>query len=59
MMYLSDEMEDQETLNDKQKQFMNERVLGYAKDYTMQENVPTIEELEEQEKKAKAAKKKK
>ena len=29
---------------------MNERVLGYAKDYTMQENVPTIEELQEQEK---------
>jgi len=26
---------------------MNERVLGYAKDYTMQENVPTVEELEE------------
>lgn len=38
---------------------MNERVLGYAKDYTMQENVPTIEELQEQEKKEKAAKKKK
>jgi hypothetical protein len=34
---------------------MNEKVLGYAKDYTMQENVPTMAELEEEERKAKAA----
>lgn len=47
MMYLSDELDEKETLNEKQKQFMNEKVLGYAKDYTMQEDVPTIEELEE------------
>ena len=32
---------------------MNEKVLGYAKDYTMQEDVPTMEEIEEQERKAK------
>jgi hypothetical protein len=34
MMYLSDELEETDTLNEKQKQFMNEKVLGYQKDYT-------------------------
>jgi len=34
LMYLSDELEETDTLNEKQKQFMNEKVLGYQKDYT-------------------------
>jgi hypothetical protein len=29
MMYLSDELEETDTLSEKQKQFMNEKVLGY------------------------------
>ena len=29
LMYLSDELEETDTLNEKQKQFMNEKVLGY------------------------------
>ena len=47
LMYLSDELEETDTLNEKQKQFMNEKVLGYQKDYTQMEDMETIESIEE------------
>jgi len=46
-MYLSDELEETDTLNEKQKQFMNEKVLGYQKDYTQMEDMETVESIEE------------
>lgn len=47
MMYLSDELEETDTLNEKQKQFMNEKVLGYQKDYTQNmDEVESIEDIE-------------
>jgi hypothetical protein len=53
MMYLSDELEETDTLTEKQKQFMNEKVLGYQKDYTQQ--IDDIEDIETIEAKQKAA----
>ena len=56
-MYLSDELEETDTLNEKQKQFMNEKVLGYQKDYTQVEDLETMESIEAQQKAVATAKK--
>jgi len=45
-MYLSDEMDTTVELNDKQKKYMHENVMGYSRDY-FQEEEP-VEDVDEQ-----------